>query len=268
MPQPRYACFTLDYELDYGGRLRQFDTLKQRRQHEELARFLHDESIPLSAFIQTQTLKDYPESETVIRSLASDFHSHSHTHASKGFASREEFITSKKIIEDTFGQQTVGYRAPFGKLYPGDHELLSELNFSFDASIFPSYRPGKFNHLSASIEPTRLPCGLQEIPFAVIPKVRLILGISYMKLLGYGFYENFMKVFGLPEVVVFYGHMHDYFPTPGVNTLPLPLRKAFNRNSGQALAITKKFMQHLKRNQYQMVTMSALAHVLKDRAVR
>lgn len=263
-PREKLACFTLDFELDYGGRLNTFETLKQDKKHEELVQFLKDENIPVSAFVQTKALNDHPEALSVLKNIACDFHSHSHTHASENFNSREEFLTSKKIIEDTFAQPKVGYRAPYGKLYPGDHELLQEMGFAFDSSIFPSFRPGKFNHLNASIEPTVLDCGLQEIPFAVIPGVRLILGISYMKLFGFSVYKHLISMFGLPDTLVFYGHMHDYFPTEGLHKLPLGLKTAFKRNNHNAMPITKKFFDLLKDRGYTLVTISELAHRLEN----
>lgn len=260
----RLACFSLDFELDFGGRLGTLETIRERDQLEKLAAALKRQNLPLSIFLQTSLISQGKEVLDALHLLGSDFHSHSHTHARHHFDSRRELETSKKLIEDEFGAKRIGYRAPLGKLYPGDLELVGELGYAFDASIFPSIRPGVFNHLRAPIEPGRLPGGLLEIPFGVLPGLRLILGISYMKLLGYPLYNLLMGLTGLPQIVVFYGHLHDFVETPGRQRLPRPVNWAFARNANQGVAILESFAEKLRQLGYEFTTMSALAEQLEQ----
>ena len=258
MNQKRYVCFTLDYELDYGGRVHSFDTLEDRQGHRKLRALLDRHHAPLSAFVQTSVLSDYSAAMPTLQTLASEVHSHSHTHATVDFDSDFELAHSLEILSKKFPQSAFGYRAPYGKLYPGDIERLKNLGYAFDASIFPSWRPGKFNNLSAPIEPYFWPNGLQEFPFAVVPKVRLICGISYMKLFGPNLYNILFKSMGLPNVLIFYGHMHDYFPTSGPKDFPPLIRWAFNRNSNKAFKITHDFLTTLEELGYEFLTMNEL----------
>jgi peptidoglycan/xylan/chitin deacetylase (PgdA/CDA1 family) len=257
-PTDRFVCFTLDYELDYGGRVNSFDTLNDRQGHRRLREMLDRHQVPLSAFAQTSVLDDYSDALRVLQSLATEVHSHSHTHASTQFDSNFELSHSLDVLAKKFPQDAYGYRAPYGKLYEGDEDLLKKLGYSFDSSIFPSIRPGKFNHLGAPIEPYFWKNGLREFPFAVLPKVRLILGISYMKLFGPLLYEWLIRAVGLPQVLVFYGHMHDYFPTDAPKHFPAPIRFAFSRNGDKAFGITESFLKLLKSKGYQFVTMNEL----------
>lgn len=265
--KPLYACFTLDYELDYGGRARACDTMENVKGHRALRELLDRFEAPLSAFVQTSILSEYEKALPVLQSLATEVHSHSHTHASEGFDSRYELETSLGVLEKTFRQDQYGYRAPFGKLYDGDIDLIQSLGYAFDSSVFPSFRPGKFNHLRASIEPTRWSNGLLELPFGVLPQVRLILGISYMKLFGPWLYRGLMPFTGLPRVLMFYGHMHDYFPTPAVEGFSPLLRRAFARNAERPLEITASFLSLLKARGYRFVTVNQLASALASEGI-
>ncbi|MBF0198457.1 MAG: DUF3473 domain-containing protein [Planctomycetes bacterium] len=260
----KLACFTLDFEWDYGGRLgTHLKTIAQTPRVQALADFLYTEKVPLSIFLQTSLLKEAPQSLEVLNLLGSEFHSHSHTHALTQFKSESELSQSLHLIRETFSQEEVGYRAPLGCLYPGDLELIQNLGYAFDSSIFPSYRPGKFNHLKAPIEPYWHECGLLELPFAVIPKIRLILGLTYMRLLGYTAMQSLMKIFSLPDVVVFYGHLTDYIPTEDLDSLPFPFRNLFRRNADRGLEFAQLFARYLKSQGYTFVTMNELAASVK-----
>ena len=253
---------TLDYELDYGGRTQSLETLNQKENHHLLRNILDKHQVPMTAFVQTGILDKHTASKDVIKFLAQEFHSHSHTHASENFNSPYELKTSLELIQKHFKQDKIGYRAPFGKLYPGDHELLKDLGYTFDASLFPSYRPGKFNNLNQPITPHRLPCGLPELPFGVFPYLRLILGISYMKLLGPNFYKMTETIVGLPNILICYAHMHDFFPTSAIDSFPYGIKKAFSRNKYEGMNIADNFLENLKNQGYQFVTMNELLEKL------
>ena len=255
------ACFTLDIEWDYGGRpgecLKTLDTGKE--EIEKLQHFVRSEGIPLSLFVQTSLLEKRPDLAEILPQLGSEFNSHSHTHAMTNFKSDDELALSLESIKTTFGQEKIGYRAPGGKLYPGDLERIKKLGYHFDSSIFPSFRPGWFNNLHLPIEPYMHTNGLLELPFAVVPRIRMMLGLSYMRLLGFSAVQQLMRIFGLPEVVVFYGHLHDFVPTEDLANLPFPIKHALGRNANNGLEITQKVAAYLRQNDYEFITMNELA---------
>lgn len=259
-PKRKYACFTIDYEMDHGDRLGTLNTIKNPDNIIKFIQFFKDLDIPLSAFISTRILLKHPKSFEIIKKIAVDYHSHSHTHATKKdrFDSVYEISESRKVFEGFFGYSPLGYRAPRGVLYKNDINILKDHGYKFDSSIFPSFRPGIFNNLNFPHTPTLYDNMIMEIPFGVIPIVRLILGISYMKLFGYTTYSSLMKLFGLPKVVVFYGHLHDYIPTESFNNLPLKIKLPYSINKRAGYKITKKFINFLKSSGYKIVTMTEL----------
>ena len=90
MPQ-RIACISLDFELDYGSRIGQFNILQEQR--EEIGRLgdlFISLNVPVSSFVVTQVLQDYPEAMAALKHISQDFHCHSHTHNTLDFDNRNE----------------------------------------------------------------------------------------------------------------------------------------------------------------------------------
>ena len=258
---------TLDFELDYGGRVQSCETLKETHLQKDLRNRLDRLGVPLSAFVQTSLLEDFLDASEVLKTLAVECHSHSHSHDSEASPGRFGLERSLDLLQKNFPQGAYGYRAPYGKLYPGDIELIKEAGFEFDASLFPSYRPGKFNNLRSTTAPHRWSNGLLEVPFGVLPYARLILGVSYMKLFGPTFYRALSALTGLPRILVFYAHLHDWFPTDATQEFSPMLRMAFNRNGKKGISITEAWLSHLKGLGYTFVTMNELAEILKEEGV-
>ena len=260
----KYACITLDFETDYGDRIEEFNILDNERDLLDITKLFVDLGIPISTFIRTDTLIHYPKSLDIITRIAKDYHCHSHTHNTKNFNSRAELSTCASTFETFFGYKPLGYRAPQGVLYNEDIDLLKTYGFKFSSSIFPSYRPGKFNNLSMPISPFIYDNGIMELPLAVIPQLRYIVSLSYLKLLGTNINSLLFFIFGLPNIVVFDSHLHDYIVNErSFEKLPLPLRIAWGANKYSGVKCFKLFVELLKSQQYQFITMTDLYHNLQ-----
>ena len=121
-----------------------------------------------------------------------------------------EIEKSKKVFSKYFNTNPLGYRAPQGVLKNGDIEELYKKGYKFSSSLFPSFRPGKYNNLFSPINPIIYTNGFIEIPFSVIKKIRYTFSLSYIKLLGFQVSRLLVKIFGLPNIVVFDSHLHDF----------------------------------------------------------
>ena len=261
----KLACITLDFELDYGGRVGRFgiyeDDSGQLRELGELYRSL---SIPVSAFVQTSLLEDYPGSLECVQSLADDFHSHSHTHNMQVFDSREEIAACTETFERFFGHRPLGYRGPQGMLYDGDTDLLVEHGYKFSASVFPTYRPGRFDNRGSPLTPFRYGNGLVEMPFGAIPAVRFVVSLSHLKLLGWTGNRLLMGLFGLPPVLVVDTHLHDYIINEqSFAKLPTKYRWAYSRNKRKGKPYLTAFVAFLRRKGYRFVTMTEIHESLE-----
>ena len=148
----KLACITLDFELDYGDRVDEFNILEEEQSILQLSKLFADLNTPVSTFIRTDTLLNYPSSIEIIKLLSNDYHCHSHTHDTQNFDSKTEISTCASTFESVFDHKPLGYRAPQGVLYNGDIDLIKKNGFKFSSSIFPSYRPGKYNNLSLPLD--------------------------------------------------------------------------------------------------------------------
>ena len=261
----KLACITLDFEMDYGDRIGEFNILKfNKKEIFNLAKLFSNLSIPISAFVRTDILINYSESLDVIEKIAKDYHSHSHTHNTKNFDSRREIPTSVSVFKKYFGEQPLGYRAPQGILNNNDIEIVKKCGFKFSSSIFPSFRPGKFNNLSMSVNPFIYNNDIMELPFSVVPKLRYVISLSYLKLLGLEVNKIFFSAFGLPNIVVFDSHLHDYIVNEkSFDQLPIPLKFAWGVNKYSGVKYFKSFIKLLKEKKYRFITMTELYNYLK-----
>lgn len=261
----RLACITLDFEMDYGDRIEEFNLLDNEKELFDLARLYSDLGIPVSTFIRTDILINYPKSLDIIKMIATDYHSHSHTHNTKSFDSEIELSTTVSTFESYFGYKPMGYRAPQGVLYKGDLDIIKKCGFKFSASVFPSCRFRKFNNLSMPINPFLYDNGIMELPFAVIPKVRYTISLSYLKLLGINMNKILFSSFGLPNIVVFDSHLHDYIVNEkSFRKLPPHLRIAWGINKYSGIKYFRIFVELLKKKKYRFITMTELYNHLRE----
>lgn len=261
----KLACITLDFEKDYGDRVGEFNILSNESEISGLSQFLQKLQIPISLFITTNVLEEYPSSFKIIKSIGDDFHSHSHTHDTKNPDSNFEIEESKKVFSKYFNKPPLGYRAPQGVLKDGDIKKLYKNGYKFSSSLFPSFRPGKYNHLTSSINPIIYPDGFIEIPFSVIKKIRYTFSLSYVKLLGFQLSRLLITIFGLPNIVVFDSHLHDFIISEkSFNSLPPHMRYAYKirRNKGQKYLLN--VVNLLKSNGYEFVTITELYEDIKS----
>ncbi len=178
----RLACITLDIERDYGDRTGELNILEKEQGLHDLSELFNKKmAIPVSAFIVTELLINHPKSFEIIKLLAKDYHSHSHTHDTKLFDAKKELNTSSRIFEEYFGHKPIGYRAPLGIISETDIRILKKCGYKFSSSVFPTFRPGVFNNLSSPRYPHAYPNGILELPLSVLPGIRVILSMSYLK---------------------------------------------------------------------------------------
>lgn len=266
LPLPRkVACVTLDYETDYGDRIGAFNILRHHRQEiDRLARLFAELEVPVSAFIRTDLLTDEPGALEAVRTFASDFHCHSHTHATRDFDSAREIATTAETFARCFGQPPAGYRAPQGVLNEGDLDLLVEHGFQFSSSVFPSYRPGRFNHLRLPTVPFLYENDLLELPLAVVPGIRYTISLSYLKLIGLTANRLLYSTFGLPDLLVFDCHLHDFIVCEeSLSRLPARVRIPWSVNKGSGVRYFERFVGILRQRGYELSSITALAELVR-----
>jgi len=259
----RLAVFSLDVEYDYGSRTGRFEALRDEAGVARLKALLAPGAIPVSAFAVSSLIEKEPSAREFLASIGAEVHSHTHTHPRGQTDWEAELRRSRAILRDLFPQGPIGFRAPHGWVQTEQVDAAKRLDYAFSSSVFPSLRPGMFNNLSRPITPYRHANGLIEVPFAVVRRLRLIVSVSYLKLLGWSLFERLMESFGLPPVAVIDSHLHDFLETPSYDLLPAPLRLAWGIRRTRGIEFAGRLIEFLTQHGYTFVTMNEVIRRLQ-----
>ncbi len=266
----KLACWTLDLEPDFLSK-ESHEVLLDGERFARFEEFILRNRLPLTVFVVAKMLEDGLPVQRRFERITPEFELHSYSHDLRSPDSAFEIREGKRVYTEHFGRPPRGYRAPTGAISHAGLCTLYREGFCYDASIFPAWRPEfGYNFRKLPNEPflyQEFP-GLIELPFATVPKIRMVVSLSYLKLLGLPFYRAAFRVFGLPAVLVFDSHLYDYFPTSTVKNLPRTdwRRFALTRNQNRTFRLAQQFFDLLVTSGYTFTAMGALyLHANKSR---
>lgn len=267
MTKTKLACFTLDLESDGGWGETTCEMLENPAWFARFRQIIRDYDLKLTVFVVGKLLEAKPEYIDLLLRLGAEFELHSYSHDPTVPDSTTEIVRAKQAYRNFFGRDPKGYRAPMGLISEKGLRTLQAEGFLYDASILPSWRFDEFgfNHLGKSISPwvydqfskpsTQLP--FVELPMAVVPKIRLPISLSYLKLLGWSPYRALFHLFGLPPMLVFWSHPYDYFPTSAM--YEWNWKKYIHlRNIHRSAEIVTRFIGFLNEQGYEFAYMHEL----------
>jgi peptidoglycan/xylan/chitin deacetylase (PgdA/CDA1 family) len=191
-----------------------------------------------------------------------EYAAHSYSHDPYNAASRDEVEKSALALRRVNPGVALGYRAPIGQITREGLGYLLDLGYQYDASLYTSYRPGKFGYrnLDKPNFPFRITHGersLVEFPFTSLSGVRVVFGLSYAKLFGWGLYSLIWRAFGLPDVALALSHPHDfYFHELARFHSPSLERLALSRNARLAFEYFDRMVARLKQQGYEFLFVS------------
>ncbi len=160
--------------------------------------------------------------------LVQQINQEGHEIASHGYAhqliyslTKEEFkkdiLRSKAILEGLTGKEVIGYRAPSFTIVEDTLwavDILREVGFKYDSSIFPVSFHDRYGFNGISDEPFYFKNGLLEIPLSTlkISGIRMPLGGGgYFRLFPYlYFHQSFKYLNSKNKNVVFYLHPWEF----------------------------------------------------------
>lgn len=254
----RAACLTLDLEPDCGGRVDSLDSLARIGVVVDLFR---DLALPLTVFVTGRIFHERPEAVHALAALpAIEFGVHAYSHRLGAGDQRDEIRRGIDAYRAFFGREPRGYRAPQGRIRGEDLTTLRDEGIAYDASIFPTFRPGVFNHLDAPNAPyVHRDCGLLEIPVTALRPLPIPLGLGYLRLLGPTVANAALRTARLPDTVVLGFHLHDIVETAHVDRLPLPWRWLYRRHVTRGADLLRAAVAFLHARGFRFTLMDEVA---------
>ncbi|MCE7905470.1 MAG: hypothetical protein DYG87_06705 [Anaerolineae bacterium CFX3] len=263
MPR-KLLCITIDIEADYANTQGHTRLFEEPALFERYVDLIRRAGVKVTGFLVTSILTRYGEGiRKLEREIPIEFALHSHHHNTETSGDRDEIQLAQKTFREFFGKEAVGYRAPIGAISREGIGHLMDLGLRYDASVFPSIRPGKNGYWNTHmpIEPFRVTRGddsILEFPFPALPAIRLNFGLPWIKLYGLGLSSALMRLFPPPSVIAFTTHAHDlYAPhlSDGVTALE---KRALLRNSERGFDILETMIARFKNMGYEFAFMSEI----------
>ena len=268
----KLACITLDMEPDHGDPEKRIRLLDNPELFEQYISIINKHGAKVTMFTVTSLFEKRGEDFKRLAScIPLEVSVHSHTHDPYHACSLDEVQASQQAYKEFTGNMPLGYRAPIGRIDKTGLANLLDHGFAYDASVYPSIRPGEFGYFNLHMPnvPFRVTRqdgkSLVEFPFTAIEKVRIVFALSYAKLLGWGMYSLLLKLFGLPAQTLLLSHPHDFYFADIPNSHSKGLEKAaLSRNSSKAFEYFDRMLSHLVGQGYQFVFVSDLYGQVKD----
>lgn len=257
------VCITLDLEPDFGGRVPVAYTAWRNDRIDRLLGYLSERHIPLTVFVVAQSLVAMPDIVERFRSAGAEFHLHSYSHDLARPDAIDEIQRGKAAFERHFGCAPAGYRAPEGRISPAGWETLQREGFLFDASVFPSFWP-RPRYLQYTSRPFRVCNGrLVVVPAATLSPARLIVSVSWLKLLGWPFYRWLLARTQAPDPFLFGMHLHDLWATSSADRLRAPWTWVYHRNNDDGFALLGRFVDLMTARGQSFETVGAVAERIR-----
>ena len=260
----RLACITIDIEADYANTQGHIRLFEEPELLERYIALIRRSGAKVTAFIVTSILERYGDSvRRLEREIPIEFALHSHHHNTETSGERAEIELAAHTFRGFFGYEPVGYRAPIGSITREGLENLMDLGFRYDASVFPSMRPGRNGYWNTHmpIVPFRVTRGGQsilEIPFATLPVIRLNFGMPWVKLYGLGLSTLLMRLFPPPYVLAFTTHPHDLYAPRLMDGVTALEQSTLLRNSERGFEILETMIDRFCMAGYELAFMSEI----------
>jgi len=269
----KLACLTIDMEPDYGDPEGHIRLLENPEYFERYTQIIKRYEAKVTMFTVTSLFERFGERfERLATNIPIEFAAHSHTHDPNQGATRDEVEKAAQVMQKINGKGPLGYRAPYGQISKEGLGHLLDCGFHYDASVYTSVRPGKFGYANLHMPntPFRIRRGdesLLEFPFTSLSGVRIVFGLSYVKLLGWGLYSGLWRTFGLPDIVLALSHPHDFYFQTLAKFHPAGAEKlALSRNAARAFDYYDNMVAELKRQGYEFIFVSEAYENVQSRA--
>lgn len=261
MTEQKTICYTLDLEHDYAG-LSATEAYETFSQPESLDRFLeiiHQHEIKITVFATGRVLDQRRDIVEFFRKNGAEIELHGYQHVMYRPDCTREVETGLDAYRNYFDRGPLGYRSPGGVMTPVLMAALARQGIKYDSSLIPSFRWKVYKNLKSPMTPFRDPAtSLLELPIGVVPKVRIPIAASYIRLLGISSYKLLFALFGTPVPLIYLFHLVDLIPTQMRRELPVFWRMIYAKGHRRGFEVFEGTVAYFKKLGYRSEFMSDL----------
>ncbi len=209
-----------DIPNEYGAALPIEEQLAVTQQGmDNLLPLLEKLQVPVTFF----TTAFYAQQNTAaIKQLAAVHEIASHTFYHSRFAD-EDIAASRQVLAAISGQNITGFRMP--RLAPVSKQLIADAGYLYDASLHPTWLPGRYNHLN---QPRTIfkQAQLWVLPSSVTPRLRIPLFWLAFKNLPLWFIKQCsLQILKRDHYISLYFHPWEYANLTAYSAMPFYTRK-------------------------------------------
>lgn len=173
-----------DLPLEYNQTISQSEQLEiGKRGFDNIAALLEEQDVTCTLFVTGRFAEEFPD-DIMLLSERHEIASHSFYHST---FKKEDLLNSRLLLEKITNKDIKGFRMP--RLKEVNIQWIKEAGYSYDASINPTYIPGRYNNLKA---PRKIYAvnNMLRIPCSVSPNLRIPLFWLSFKNLPYAIFKQ------------------------------------------------------------------------------
>ena len=180
-------------------------------------------------------------------SIKHEIASHGMFHSS--FNQTTDLMGSKKVLNEITGQEISGFR--MARMMSVETKYLLEAGYTYNASLNPTFIPGRYNHLDKSKTPF-MKDGILEIPVTVSPHLRFPLFWLSFKNLPLWIYKKLTNdSLSFYDTINLYFHPWEFTDLSDYSKIPKYIRRNSN---GALLKRLDDYISWLKKQNVEFLT--------------
>ena len=212
-----------------------------------LKTLLEKHQIEITIFCTGQYALAKPQ---LIKELAQTHEIASHGMFHSSFDQTIDLLKSRKILNEITGQKISGFR--MARMMPVENKYVVEAGYTYNASLNPTFIPGRYNHLDKPKTPFNRE-GILEIPVTVSPTLRFpLFWLSFKNLPLWMYKKLTMDSLTVYDTINLYFHPWEFTDLSYYSKIPNYVKKHSNKVLLERL---DEYILWLKKRNVEFLTM-------------
>ncbi len=268
MTEHKIISYTLDLEHDYAGIApsETYESFFQTGLLNKFADIVRRFGLKITVFATGKVLDQRTEIVEFFRKLDAEIELHGYHHIMYHPDLTFEVEKGVEAYRKYFGRNPMGYRSPGGVLSPVLLRALAAEGIHYDSSLIPSFRWGVYKNLKSPTQPFQDPeTSILEMPVAIVPKIRIPVAASYIRLLGLSTYKRLFGLFGTTSPLIYLFHLVDLIETQRRKQLSPFWRFIYAKGKKKGLEVFEASVKYFKNLGYKSESMGSLYEIYSQR---